>query len=175
MEVVLPTPLTPMTRMTAGLPETSSGWLSSILSVSTSRSRSRSSEAVVVLRSFARFSTSATIFAEVAAPTSERMSASSSSSRRSASILTNAANTLSSEWLTASEVFLKPCLILSKIPCSAPVSIRLFLPVCVTDRSNSRASFPSPCGRCARPRGHSRVRVPSAGIPPDDAPRSRAS
>ena len=116
MVVVLPTPLTPMTRMTAGSLEISSPVSSCIMPLRMSHRASRSSSRVLIRWCLARSRSSSTALEAVTAPRSARIMASSSSSSKSSSTLTKAAMTSPMDSLTASVVFFSPCLILSKNP-----------------------------------------------------------
>ena len=119
--VVLPTPFTPITRITEGCVSRCSALSPSIISVTTSSSNPMISFGSVMPRSLTRARSVSQMRSAVFTPTSAMTSSSSSSSNSSSSIFVNAC---SIEWiwlLMFSRVFLSPALILSKKPMQAPL------------------------------------------------------
>ena len=114
--VVLPTPLTPMTKMTLGVVERLSAsspesiWAMISLSAPLTAAGSLMPSSLTFLRSFSQMR------AEVTAPTSAMMRFSSNSSKKSSSILVKELISASTLPIIESLVFFKPCAILLNNP-----------------------------------------------------------
>ena len=114
--VVLPTPFTPMTRMTDGLVERFSSSPPASIPAMISLSRPLTSDASVTPRRLTSARSSSQMAAAVTAPTSDMMSVSSSSSKSSSSILVKELTSSSTARAIDSRVFLSPSASLPKNP-----------------------------------------------------------
>ena len=121
MVVVLPTPFTPMTRMTDGCVSRCNSLSPLTISVTTSCKSVIISFGSVMPRSFTRARSVSQISVAVFMPTSAMTSSSSSSSNSSSSIFVNAWSMLLICPVMLSLVFFSPALILSKKPIQAPL------------------------------------------------------